>query len=211
VRLYTKNDYKEKSLGNLIQFPTQNTGQIDWPYIEAVRLRFYPGIPQKALEIIKLIIELVPFPSDGYILLDDARGYPRDYRTIRSNTNGVILTIDLLDRFGGRLVYKRHRCRVRRKKKRHPVFMITEVSRTMHQALSLALGREFMDSRLSKDWTILARDLTEVDLLPLLFSEQREEGKCYLGLFDRMTAEILIARLNDDLSIDDLISWSTQQ
>jgi len=32
-----------------------------------------------------------------------------------------------------------------------------------------------------------------------------------LGLFDRMTAEILIARLNNDLSIDDLIAWSTQQ
>jgi hypothetical protein len=194
---------------NVLSFPTwqMNKAAIDWDALEVERLRSFSRVPKKAVRILRKMLEQKPH-AGGFVEIDLKSGnYPPNPLFTPRTQKGIIWVLDLLDRFGGELGYGNQRCKVRRSKKKLPVFIVVEISKETYVALLSALGNEFEHFVQSRTWQMLGKDLPEVDLMVVLITGREDNGACYLGVFDMRTIMRLFVNLGDCLSIEDLIEW----
>ncbi len=192
---------------NIIPFPRiEKPPPIDWAAIEAERLVACPKIPKKALKIIQKILEE---ESEAWhvMVTDTGDGYPPNPIPISRSESGVIWILDLLDRFGGELSYGSLHCKIRRSKKRLPVFLIKQVPVSTSSALCSALTGEFEHFVQSQHWQMLGKNLPDVDLMVVLIAGREANGERYVGIFDKTTIKVLFRHLGKGISIGDLIKW----
>jgi len=194
---------------NIIPFPKiDKPPPIDWSVIEAERLVTYPKIPKKALKIIQKILEEESVATEWKVeVMDTGHGYPPDPIPITRCTSGVVWILDLLDRRGGELSYGSLQCKIRRSKKKFPVFVIKEIPTITYRALCSSLTGEFEHFVQSKHWQVLGKDLADVDLMVVVISSREENGEKFVCLFDNTTIRVLFRNLGKSISIEDLLKW----
>jgi hypothetical protein len=200
---------RRKSMAEIIPFPAkEEPPEIDWEAVERERKENYPRIPKKAITVFREILESRSQPSGSYIVVEDAgSSYPPEVISVQRCKSAVMWIMDLLDRYGGTLAGAKLQCTIRRARKRLPVFVVNEITEETRDALTSALGAEFEHFIRSNAWQFIAKELPQTDLVATIISSRKEEGKNYLGLFDRKTILILMERLGEGFSIDDLIAW----
>jgi hypothetical protein len=200
-------------MDKIVPFPVKPPPpKIDWDKVEATRKKHCPRVPKKAVAILKRIMALKPSgllteDTSGTIVIHDAgEGYPPDPLDVAPRTSDMVWLLDLLDRFGGELVYIKSRCLVRRSKKRYPVFLVLGISKQTAEGLNLAFGSFYEYFIQSGGWELLGKVLPEVDLMAVLIRSVDKAGGKYLALLDRRTAFVFFERLKEGLAVEALLS-----
>jgi hypothetical protein len=102
--------------------------------------------------------------------------------------------LDLLDRFGGELGYGKLHCRIRRKKKRLPVFIVKEVSEGTAKSLGGVYQHQYEHYVKSGKWLILGKDIPDMDLIGIVIRKEESMVR-FIGFLDKGTADILFSRM----------------
>ena len=194
-------------MATVVDFPRPRTlPPLDWERLEVERQGHFPKVPRTALKILKKIIEAKGMPSkDGndpiliFDIPDDCYEYPPIPVCFTPRESDILWVIDLLDRFGGELAYGKLQCRIRRRKKRLPVFVVKEVSKGTAQALNGVYHHQYEHYVKSSKWLILGKDFPELDLIGVIIRKEESLVR-YVGFFDRGTADILFSRMAEGAS-----------
>jgi hypothetical protein len=104
--------------------------------------------------------------------------------------------LDLLDRFGGELAYGNLRCRIRRNKKRLPVFIVKEVSEGTAKSIGGVYQHQYEHYVKSGQWLILGKEFPELDLIGLIIRKEESQVR-RIGFLDGGTAKILFSRIGE--------------
>lgn len=193
----------------VIPFPSpRKVREIDWEAVETARASKYRRIPKKMLAIIRKIFEAKQKSAEWHIIVHEAGTlYTPNPIPMFPSTRGIVWMLDLLDRFGGDVSFGRLTCTVRRKEKRKPVFLITEISESLYWAICDAVGGEFEHFLQTASWQMIGKELPDVDLMAVLVLSRQDDGKRFLGLFDRGTILSLFGLLGHGLTVEQLLSW----
>jgi hypothetical protein len=183
--------------------PKKTRPPLDWERLEMERQERCPKVPKTAIKILKKVIQAEgrPFKDGSDLILifdipDDCYEYPPIPVCFTPRRSEIIWVLDLLDRFGGELAYGNLRCRIRRRKKRLPVFVVKEVSGGTAQALNAVYQHQYETYFKSNKWMILGKDFPELDLIGLVIRKEESLVR-RIGFLDRGTAEILFSRMGD--------------
>jgi|GEM_PF-2639573 len=188
--------------------PIQKIPDIDWTDISQLRELRYPKIPKKVQAMLQTIFDKKRSPvltGASYVKLDcDEPGYPPDPIPIRLRKYHVLWLMELLDRFGGEISDSKATYTVRRKVKRHPVFLVQEVSHDAKQALSKALGYRYEYYFQKGEWRFFGRELPETDLA-VFFAQRLEKERHFIGWFDLETTSSVMNRLREGASVEEVM------
>jgi hypothetical protein len=183
--------------------PKRTRPPLDWERLEVDRQERFPKVPRTAIKILKKVIQAEGRPSedgsDPVLIFDIPDGcyeYPPIPVCFTPRKSEILWVLDLLDRFGWELGYGKLHCRIRRKKKRLPVFIVKEVSEGTAKSLGGVYQHQYEHYVKSGKWLILGKDIPDMDLIGLVIRKEESLVR-RIGFLDRGTAEILFSRMGD--------------
>ena len=188
--------------------PPQKIPDIDWSEIRLLRELRYPKIPKKVLAMLQKIFDKkrsAALTEASYVKLDhNEPGYPPDPLPVSRTKHHVLWLMELLDRFGGEISDGKTTCMVRRKVKRHPVFLVQEISGDTKSAISKTLSNEYEHFYQNSKWRVYGRELPETDLAAF-FAQGLEVERYFVCWFDHETASSVLNRLGEGASVEEVM------
>jgi hypothetical protein len=205
----------ETNRGENLPFPAlRKPPIIDWDEIKSMRKARFPKIPMKAVQILKETIQGAGSVSallgeNCHLMLhDNSARYPPDPIHIFARKSDLVWLLDLLDRYGGELVFGKLKCTIRRKRKRYPFFVVQEISEETTTAFHSSVGSFYERFMEIGEWRLLAEELPETDLMAVIIESREDSGAKFLGLFDRVTAALLTDRTAEGMPVEEFLSWN---
>ncbi len=190
----------------IIPFPERpKPPAIDWQQVEAEKNTLFPNLPPSCLEILRRIVDGRDGDYDVEIFLSDADAYPRSPIRLYPFQWSVIWTLDIIDRFGARMVHDNLLCEVIREEKRLPLFLVEQLSVNTYDALSSTFGHEFEYYMKASDGLFLGKDVPETDMLVVMARLVAEDIR-YALFMDKITGNIVWNQMTEGLAFDDVLT-----